>query len=385
LILRATALSLVILICFSCRSKNPVIALNTKQIPEKSYIYTIGAKNHPEALSCKLQRFSHPDSGIEVSVLGMIHMASPEFYDKVHHLALDHDKTLSEGVHGSPGLSAHHLLIQYISSYFSRINFYSRLVPQSHYLANTGNEVNADMSLKEFSNEGTFYTPFIQIISLPIIILGGEANNIALYMKYIISGAILNPKLQQNELTHNRKLLFSHMREMEDTNLPMLPGIIKSRNNKLLSILESLIAKNESKSFFIPWGAAHSPDIEKRLIAKGFVKSSPPEWILSIDFNSINQAESSQHYLPLIYYFYHDKNTFEYSMILGIFKGFKRNEVSHCSVLWNLLYSSSKSVDFQKINLLPKIFDRPVFFSYTSSYKKRKIKALLFFEFEWNK
>ena len=44
-----------------------------------------------------------------------------------------------------------------------------------------------------------------------------------------------------------------------------------------------------------------------------------------------------------------------------------------------------KILNFNGFVLLPKIFDRPVLFSYTSSYKKRKIRALFFFDFEWEK
>ena len=379
---KATLICILILLCISCRSSNPIIALNTQEIPEHSYIYTFGTKNNAEALSCKLQHFIHPESGVEVSVLGMIHMAHLIF-DKAHHMALRYDLTLSEGVHGSSSLSAHHFLVKYIGSYFSRINFGSRLVPQNHFLLDSGKEINADMSLKDFGNQGSFYTPVLQVLTLPLMIIGGEVSNLALYLKYQLSGAGISHSLQINELIRNRKLLFGHMRDINEKNFQSFLVIIK-RNKHLLGILDEEIAK-KSKSFFIPWGAAHSPDIEKRLLARGFVKNAPPEWILSIDFNSINEAHTKQYYLPLIYYFYTDLNTFDYSLILGIFKGFVITMIHHSSIFWNLLYTSSKSSAQRSFTLLPKIFDRPVLFSYTSSYKKRKIRALFFFDFEWEK
>ena len=383
--LHATVLGILILFCWSCSSTTPVIALNPQEIPEKSYLYTLGSEDNPEVLSCKLQRFTHPESGIEVSVIGMIHMATPEFYNRVHHLALEHDVTLREGVYGSPGISPHHFLVQYIGSYFSRVNYYTGLVPQNHYLVDSGNEINADMSLKEFSNEGSFYTPLLQLVALPIIIVGGEINNLALYTKYQFSGAGLTERLKINELSRNRQILFSRMRETEEKKLPILPGIITSRNKQLLKTLDHLVAQKEDKSFFIPWGAAHSYDIEQRLITRGFEKSSPPEWLTSVDFHSINQGDSSQFYIPLLYYHYKDQKTYDYSFLFGIFKGFYKTKESHSSVLWNLLYSSSKTPSRSRTTVFPLIFDRPVFYTYTSSSKKTRLQALLFFDLEWNK
>jgi len=53
----------------------------------------------------------------------------------------------------------------------------------------------------------------------------------------------------------------------------MMEGLIKFRNNRLMSYFDETI-KLDVDEIYIPWGAAHLPDIEKRLLSQGFEKIS---------------------------------------------------------------------------------------------------------------
>lgn len=377
-------LSIIVSLCSSCKSKPDLYAKTLKEIPKRAYIYALGEKGSPEALSCKLARFSHPETGKSVSVLGMIHMADASFYDQVHHIGLDHDLSLTEGVHGRPSLSPHNFIVQYISSYFSRINYYNDLVPQNLYLQDGGNELNADMSLKELSKESSLFTSFMQLLSLPIIIVGGEINNLALYTKYQLSGAGLMESLKLSELSRNRKLLFGHMRKVDDKDHAILPGILSSRNQKLFNVLEAELKKDTVQSILIPWGAAHSPEIENELISKGFVKNSPDQWLKAINFHPTKTQDTNQFYIPLIAYLYNDQTSTEYSFLLATIKGVEKKNFSSTSLLWSLLMNKSSSDKHYYLSVLPRVFDRPVFFDYSKTGSKKQFRALFFINLEWN-
>ncbi|MDD7984557.1 hypothetical protein PQO01_06300 [Lentisphaera marina] len=376
-------LGIVVSLCSSCQTKNTIYAKELEDIPEQSYIYAIGEKGSPEALSCKLARFHHPETKKSVSILGMVHMADGSFYDQVHHIGLKHDLSLTEGVHGKASVSPHHFLVQYISSYYSRINYYNDLVPQNLYLRQGGKERNADLSLREFSKEGNIFTSLMQLISLPFIIVGGEINNLALYTKYQLSGASIVNSLKFDELSRNRKLLFGHMRSVEEKDHAILPGILSSRNKKLFEVLNEELNRGDINRIFIPWGAAHSADIERELISKGFIKSSRDQWLTAIDFHPRQKQESRQFYIPLLAYLYKDKNASEHSFLLAIIKGFRKDDYSSTSLLWSLLLNQSSSDKHYYLSILPRIFDRPVLFDYSRTASKKQFRALFFINLEW--
>jgi hypothetical protein len=376
-------LSIVISLCSSCQTTNTVYAKGLSDIPDKAYIYTLGEKGAPEALSCKLAHFHNPKTGKNVSILGMVHMADGGFYDQVHHLGLEYDLSLTEGVHGKASLSAHHFLVQYISSYYSRISYYNDLVPQNLHLRKGGKERNADMSLKDFSKEGNFFTSVIQVITLPFIILGGEINNLALYSKYQLSGAGITKNLYLNEISRNRKLLFGHMRSVDEKDHAILPGILSSRNKQLFKVLDEELKNDHVNKILIPWGAAHSPEIERELISKGFFKSSKNQWLTAINFHPEQKQDSFQFYIPLIAYFYKGNSSSEHSFLLATIKGRDKDDYSSTSLLWSLLMNKSSSNQHYYISLLPRIFDRPVLFDYSRTASKKQFRALLFIDFEW--
>jgi hypothetical protein len=53
----------------------------------------------------------------------------------------------------------------------------------------------------------------------------------------------------------------------------MMEGLIKFRNDRLMSFFDETFALGVDE-IYIPWGAAHLPDIEKRLLSQGFEKIS---------------------------------------------------------------------------------------------------------------
>ena len=56
--------------------------------------------------------------------------------------------------------------------------------------------------------------------------------------------------------------------EVEDL---MMEGLIKFRNDRLMERFHEVIHQNIDE-IYIPWGAAHLPDIEERLISSGYEK-----------------------------------------------------------------------------------------------------------------
>lgn len=103
--------------------------------------------------------------------------------------------------------------------------------------------------------------------------------------------AFLNADIDVSELPDkHQKLLTSILETLNSNNLAdvikgpegiegpdledlMVEGLIKFRNNRLMKFIEET-SKLDVDEIYIPWGAAHLPDIEKRLLSQGFEKIS---------------------------------------------------------------------------------------------------------------
>ena len=53
--------------------------------------------------------------------------------------------------------------------------------------------------------------------------------------------------------------------ELEDL---IVEGLVKKRNDRLMEVL--IEEEKNYAEFFVPWGAAHLPDLERRLVALGY-------------------------------------------------------------------------------------------------------------------
>ncbi|MDF1814516.1 MAG: hypothetical protein P1V20_20080 [Verrucomicrobiales bacterium] len=101
--------------------------------------------------------------------------------------------------------------------------------------------MNADIDVSELSGEHQK--------TLVMILKSFESNNLA-------------EIFQQTDLISGP--------EMEDL---MMDGLLKFRNDRLMEFFDETI-KLDVSEIYIPWGAAHLPDIENRLINQGFEKIS---------------------------------------------------------------------------------------------------------------
>ena len=76
--------------------------------------------------------------------------------------------------------------------------------------------------------------------------------------------------LEMMDVENIRELIFMNPKDLpvEDIHDAFVEGLLKQRNDRLMAVLEENIA--EFDVVHIPWGAAHLPDIEERLLDQGY-------------------------------------------------------------------------------------------------------------------
>lgn len=70
--------------------------------------------------------------------------------------------------------------------------------------------------------------------------------------------------------------------------------IVDARNEACMEVVDAELAKSTVKSVGIFYGAAHNPDLEKRLIARGFKQEGDPRWVTAWDVQKRTPAAEAK-------------------------------------------------------------------------------------------
>ncbi len=259
----------------------PARAAEAKTEPYCRYDTSPKGKGDFEVL---VRRFRHPETGREVTLAGMIHLADPAFYAKIDSLGDRHDVVLLEGVKGSPTFFS--LPLIYTAHLGSRLIDPAALEGQNDHLRSTGpNRHNADVTMDQLGDRTGVS---LGLVSLPFVVVGGET-----------AYALETVAEQLAWLTGNDDSLARASREMlADTLVNESPKlrdedfdrvILRDRNTHVLEVLDGELRKPGSRTILIPWGAAHHPGLEQGLRERGF-EPVQDEWLTAVAVRSLGRT-----------------------------------------------------------------------------------------------
>lgn len=356
-----------------------------KQPPEFSYDYYSGAAkfgNH----YCKVQSFTHIDSGKKITLIGMIHTADDSYYKKIDNILDEYDVILEEGIHGLPSFGVHKYFSKYVFYTMKRFTYLQGLSSQGHTLKDRDNAVPADMSSDQFASEGSIFTPVIQLISLPVMMLFTEPYYLYENSK-IKALSLFSDQAEINSRAEIRHMTLNNMDLSDKPSKTFLPGIISSRNSILLKELEKQINKPEINSIAIPWGASHLPSLHRDLLKNGYRLDGNHQWLRSIAVSDYkeNKEDFSNHSeyfgIPYIIESEITPKTASTSLILSSVSITSSEDYSRFSLLYGDLIDSISTDKAHFFSILPKVFGKPLLFDYLRSADKSRIRFLWFFQF----
>jgi hypothetical protein len=351
--------------------------------PKDRYSYYSGAREYGN-FYCKLQEFTQVETGKTVTLTGMIHIADQSFYTQIDKELDKADLILEEGVHGLPSFGINKYFANYSFSIINRLTPIQGLVQQNHALKKRKNYISADMSISELNAQGNFLTPLIQLIALPLIIVGSEPYLLYYWGKTGLASATSETWLQESEAALRHDMLLS----MHMTDSPakvLIPGIIDARNALVIKKLTQNLAKEGIHSVAIPWGAAHMPGLEKDLLASGFTKSKPETWLRSIAVSDYLKQPTEfdekidSWGIPYVYSSEVYRRHASTSFIFSILKMTHSDSHERFSLLWGDLFDHISFTDGNYTSFLPRIAGKPLLFDLAEKDGKQRFRFLWFF------
>ena len=376
------AFTLCIILLTACSSKP-----DYTDPPEYSYNYYSGGNKYGNHY-CKVQSFTHIESGKTVTLIGMIHTADQSFFQRVDEILDEHDIVLEEGIHGLQSFGIHKYFSKYIFYTIKRFNYLQELSAQGHTLKNRDNTALADMSSDEFASEGSFYTPIIQLVSLPIMIVFTEPYYL-LEKSHKTVLSIFSQEAAREKTAEIRHLSLSNMDLADKPSETFLPGIIDTRNKILLEKLEEQISNEKINSIAIPWGASHLPSLETELLKNGYSKVGNHKWLQTIAVEDLVEnkdlkTQSSEFFgIPYLAEIEVTPKVDSASYLFSSINITESNDYKRFTLIYGELFENIKINDGIYFSVLPRVFGKPLFFDYMDNTKKDqyRLRLLWFFTF----
>ena len=366
------------LFLFSCSSQP-----DFHPTPERAYDYYSGGHEYGNHY-CKVQTFTHTESGKKVTLIGMIHTADQKFYREVDSILDEHDIILEEGIHGLQSFGVHKYFSKYIFYTIKRFNYLQELSSQGHTLKERDNTVLADMSSDDFASQGSILTPVIQLISLPVMMVMTEPYYI-LEKSRKGTLSIFSDSATREMTASTRHLTLSNMDITDDSSDTFLPGIITTRNAILIEKLEEQIKKDKIQTIAIPWGASHLPTLEDDLLKSGYTKNEEFRWIQTIGVK--DYLENPQEYtqssdfmgIPYLIEVEVTPKVQSMGILFSLISNTESSEFGRFSLIYGELLEQIKIKNGSYFSILPRVFGKPILFDYLNQQEKSRFRFLWFF------
>ena len=364
----------------SCSSDLP----DYYEAPQEGYNYYSGAKEYGNHY-CKVQEFTHRETGKKVTLIGMIHIGDQSFYRQVD-VELDKaDLVLEEGIHGLPSFGINKYFSEYSFSVIQRFTGIQGLVNQGIAMKDRENSQLADMNVDEFKSQSNIFTPLIQLVALPLMIFGTEPYFFYKWNQNEILDAFTENGLEESEAGMRHDMLVNMDFSAEPAKV-LLPGIIEARNAHLIKELNKALEKEDTETVAIPWGAAHMPALEEDIIHIGFEKTGEGKWLRSIAVSDYLSGEeefqrgNQYHGFPYILNVETQGDHVTTSAIFSILKSVSTHDYERFSLLWGDLFDSIRFKNGGYTSFLPKIAGKPIFFDLAKKDGKQRFRFLWFFQ-----
>ncbi len=237
----------------------------------------IRIREDDQATRLQTAYFGYEKDGVRVDLIGAIHIADKRYYEFLNESFGDYDALLFEMVGGEklgekepePEQEPAENKLAALLTVYETMEKTLALSGQGAVIDYTAeNFVHADLTMKEFEalqeERGESLLGFMIQAALTAERPSREPNSINL-MRGMLGG---KPDLVKHELMHTMADADKQIDSIDGANV-----IIGDRNARCIEVLDREMAAGK-KNIGIFYGAAHFPDIERRLLEKGFTRVS---------------------------------------------------------------------------------------------------------------
>jgi hypothetical protein len=237
-----------------------------------------------------IQTYRHP-SGVEVALIGAVHIGDKGYYDRLNERFISYDAVLyemikDEDVNPSELSGSGHPISQMQLGMKSLLGLEFQLEGIDYDVKNF---VHADLNPATFSKlQGekgeSFFTLALQsFFQEKRLMASGKLQG--------MDGLGLLLALASNDREHTMKWMFAQqLSELESMMAGIDQGvdgkgsvILRGRNDKAFEVLNRVIRQGK-KRIGVFYGAGHMPDMDKRLLRKGFQRVRE-EWLVAWDIS----------------------------------------------------------------------------------------------------
>ncbi|MEM7165940.1 MAG: hypothetical protein AAF581_10770 [Planctomycetota bacterium] len=355
-------------------------------LPETSdfVFYTENSDGEPGDVYVRSCVYEHPETGQQVLLIPMVHIADAGFYDDVATLLESCDVVLEEAVHGVPNVSPFLAIAPYVMGNMRRQASLAGISHQAEVLEPTSRWRNGDVSVAELQAFGSWTSPVVQACVLPLVVVVGEITNAYNWTASLLS-AVVGRGLQRE--FHVRAGLADDLAATDSDGLEILiPGVLHRRNDRLLAVLDETVADRAACRVGVPWGAAHLPGIAIGLVERGYLEGES-QWLRLLSVRSLETDPPDRPvdaFLPYAFHYRsHEESWYASLLLRSILLESRPGRDARFELLWEVLasYRSSQVHDKTHFQLLPSLFGRPLLFEYARQGDRSRYRFLLFGQF----
>lgn len=385
---KLATISVIVLLFCGCTSL-PQKRVTKLELPAQGYSFYSGDEETLGDIWSKETILTHQETGKEVTLLGMYHIADKEFYRYVQQKIDASDVVLAEGISGKSSLSLSTFFYTYMFALYERGAHWQRLSSQGHEIQIPAEKyVHADISMTELEEYSSWGSTLGQVLVFPFAALAIEPSLLLSDLSDFLHFSETD-KNKRARIAARRHTIFSQAPELaDDTEMiedSLIPGVITPRNAQLLKIIDEQVKVDGVDSVLVPWGAAHLQDIENKLAKKGY-KVTKRKWLRTISAkgavdSSIELSDNRVVNLPYLYTYYRYPKETEHNLLFQLLHLYSGDDYHGFDLGYGQIMCYQSSGESSYFSLLPSIFGRPLLFDYTRVGGEVKINALLFLHF----
>lgn len=273
-----------------CSGKDKAADRKREELPS-SFIRLHAPRDGNPALQVAIATYRQPKTGIEVDLVGAVHVADAAYFDALNTLFQTYDAVLFEMIGGRDGLTKQDLTGNSSSSVSKFQNMIRSVLDLTFQLEavdyTRDNFFHADMSAEDYAREQRKHNEGM----LNLLLRANEEHEKIRQSK---PGGIPSPNIAQLlriALSPSRsdelKLLFARELIVTEGIIEGLERdgetvIVSGRNRLAMAKLEEVAAAGKTR-VAIFYGAAHLPGMERLLLEEGGFKRTGHRWITAWD------------------------------------------------------------------------------------------------------
>ncbi|MDR2170092.1 MAG: hypothetical protein LBP59_08120 [Planctomycetaceae bacterium] len=255
-------------------------------------------KLHPTSLDTPIVKFENKKSGVEVMLIGAVHIADKKYYDELNDEFKKYEAVLFELVVANENKDKNNKLDKSIfdkkrkNTYKEFQGGFGEILELTHQVDHIDykaeNMIHADLTMDEFLKRMAARGDWFNELAMMMLSMSeGGTNELELEGRLLGSMLASNPALSFKR--NFARLLTSKLADTSKLFPKDATAIITDRNAEALKVLKKEIKKG-SKKIAIFYGCAHLPEFATSLKKDFNLKKTETKWIVAWDLTKNKSA-----------------------------------------------------------------------------------------------